>query len=166
MTNHALMARFNAWANDKLYDSVARLSDADYRADRKLFFGSAHNTLNHLLVVDRMWTRRIEGKPHGIRALDEILHDEFGKLRAARAEEDAYLIALVDRLDAAALATPVRFSWVDGDGEGAVTPEHILINLFNHQTHHRGQIHALLTQSDINSPPLDVLVYLEDDRAT
>ena len=165
MNNHALMARFNAWANEKLYDSVARLSEDDYRADRKLFFGSAHNTLNHLLVVDRMWTRRIEGKAHGIRALDQILHDDFADLRAARATEDAYLIDLVERLDEAALAAPVRFAWVDGDGEGALAPNHILVTLFNHQTHHRGQVHALLTQSNIVPPPLDVLEYLEEAGA-
>ena len=165
MNNHALMARFNGWANDKLFDSVAQLSEADYRGDRKLFFGSVHHTLNHLLVVDRMWTRRIEGKAHGITALDRILHDDFAALRADRAEEDAYLIDLVDRLDDRALAAPVRFAWVDGDGEGALTPNHILITLANHQTHHRGQIHALLTQSDIRPPPLDVLEYLEEAGA-
>ena len=82
MNNHVLMARFNGWANDKLYDSVAFLSDGGYRADRKVFFGSLHNTLNHLLVVDRMWARRIEGKAHGIGALDQILHDDFAGLRA------------------------------------------------------------------------------------
>jgi uncharacterized damage-inducible protein DinB len=60
------MARFNEWANQRLYGSVADLPEREYRADRGLFFGSVHRTLNHILVVDRIWTRRIEGEPHGI----------------------------------------------------------------------------------------------------
>ena len=59
MNNIALMARFNAWANDRLYGCVAGLSEAAYRKDRKAYFGSIHNTLNHLLVVDRLWTCRM-----------------------------------------------------------------------------------------------------------
>ncbi|MCH8926751.1 MAG: damage-inducible protein DinB, partial [Proteobacteria bacterium] len=58
------MARFNAWANDRLYGCVAGISDQAYREDRKAYFGSIHNTLNHLLVVDRLWTHRIEGSDH------------------------------------------------------------------------------------------------------
>ncbi len=57
VNNIALMARFNAWVNRRVYGCVAGLSDADYRKDRKAYFGSIHNTLNHLLVVDRAWTR-------------------------------------------------------------------------------------------------------------
>jgi len=96
MSQFPLMARFNEWANARLYGAVARLSEEDYRTDRGLFFGSVHRTLNHLLVVDRIWTRRIEGVPHGIASLDALLHDSFSALKDARIDEDRRLIRQVE----------------------------------------------------------------------
>ena len=167
MNNIALMARFNAWVNERLYGCVAGLSDADYRKDRKAYFRSIHNTLNHLLVVDRAWTCRIKGTDHGLKSLDQILHDDFDSLRAAREAEDAALIELVDGLSDEELQRPVTYSPLSGSplsGGGSFTNrgDRILITLFNHQTHHRGQIHAMLTQQDIDPPPLDVLHFLAE----
>ncbi len=90
MNNIALMARFNAWANDRLYGCVAGISEAACREDRRAYFGSIHNTLNHLLVVDRLWTCRLKETDHGIESLDQILYGDFESLRAARKTEDAY----------------------------------------------------------------------------
>lgn len=160
MNNIALMARFNAWVNERLYACIASLPDADYRKDRKAYFGSIHNTLNHLLVVDRTWTSRIKGVDHGIKSLDQILYDDFERLRAARKIEDAALIELVDGLSDGALRRPVTYRTMALDGSFTNRCDRILITLFNHQTHHRGQIHAMLTQQDINLPPLDVIVFL------
>ncbi len=162
MNNIALMARFNTWVNKRLYGCVAGLSDADYRKDRKAYFGSIHNTLNHLLVVDRTWTGRIKGVDHGITSLDQILHDDFAALRAAREAEDAGLIELVDGLSDEELQSPVTYSFLGGGGNHSNRRDHILITLFNHQTHHRGQIHAMLTQQDIDPPPLDVIYFLAE----
>ena len=162
MNNIALMAGFNAWVNRRLYSCVAGLSDADYRKDRKAYFGSIHNTLNHLLVVDRAWTCRIKGTDHGLNSLDQILYDEFAPLRAAREAEDTALIELVDGLSAAALRSPVSYRPMAGGGNHTNRCDHILITLFNHQTHHRGQIHAMLTQQDIGPPPLDVIHFLAE----
>jgi uncharacterized damage-inducible protein DinB len=58
-----ILAGFNQWANGRIYNSVADLSDADYRKNCDAFFGSVHNTLNHLLLIDRLWTGRIKGQP-------------------------------------------------------------------------------------------------------
>lgn len=66
MTGFRLLARFNQWVNERLYDCIAGLSDDAYRMDRQAFFGSIHHTLNHLLVVDRLWTGRLEGIDRGI----------------------------------------------------------------------------------------------------
>ncbi len=162
MNNIALMARFNAWVNERVYDCVAGLSDAAYREDCKAYFGSIHNTLNHLLVVDRLWTSRIKGRDHGIESLDQILHDDFEPLRAARQAEDAALIELVDSLSEEELQGPVTYRRMIGDGSHTTRRDHILITLFNHQTHHRGQIHAMLTQQEIDPPPLDVIYFLEE----
>lgn len=162
MNNYVLMARFNAWVNGRVFDAVAQLSDAAYREDRGAYFGSIHRTLNHILVVDRLWCGRIEGVDHGIAALDQILYDDFRSLRAAREAEDARFIALVEGLDDARLAAPVTYRPILGDGEAeTVRADHILLTLYNHQTHHRGQVHCMLTQAGVTPPPLDLVVFLD-----
>ncbi|MHA1601355.1 MAG: DinB family protein [Alphaproteobacteria bacterium] len=162
MSHFPLMARFNAWANARIYDSVARLPDAAYRADCKAFFGSIHGTLNHLLLVDRLWGGRIEGVDRGIRTLDEILYEDFSALREARTNEDKRLIDLVDSLDEAQLEKPIPYRRIIGDGMEEARAGHMLITLFNHQTHHRGQVHVLLTQADIVPAALDVIFFLDE----
>ena len=162
MDHLPLMGRFNAWVNERLYGAVAGLPQAAYRHDRKAFFGSIHNTLNHLLVVDRLWLGRIEGVEHGIEALDQILYDDFASLRAARRDEDRRLIELVDGLSEERLRAPVQYRRIIGEGLEEARAGHILITLFNHQTHHRGQVHAMLTQAGVVPPPLDVLVFLDE----
>ena len=161
MNNLALMARFNQWVNGHIYHSVAELSDAEYRRDRKAFFGSIHRTLNHLLVVDRLWIARIRGLDHGIKSLTDILFDDFESLRAARGREDEGLIELVDSIDDDRIVSPVVYTRMLGDGEQQTRLDHILITLYNHQTHHRGQVHAMLTQAGVTPTDIDVIYYLE-----
>ena len=161
MNNLALMARFNQWVNGHIYDSVAELSDAEYRRDRKVFFGSIHNTLNHLLVVDRLWIARIRGLDHGIESLTDILFDEFEPLRAARGREDEGFIELVDGIDEDGATAPVVYRRMLGDGDQQTRLDHILITLYNHQTHHRGQVHAMLTQAGVTPTDIDVIYFLE-----
>ncbi len=162
MSDFPLMARFNRWANGRIYDSVAELDDRAYRQERGAFFGSIHRTLNHLLVVDRLWTARIRRKESGIEALDQILFDDFDGLKRARVEEDEKLISLVNELRPADLEAPVSYRRMIGEGMEEVRVGHILITLFNHQTHHRGQVHTMLTQSGITPPALDVIFYLDE----
>jgi uncharacterized damage-inducible protein DinB len=99
-----MLAGYNAWANERIYDAAAALSDADYRADHGGFFGSVHGTLNHLLVGDRIWMRRLTGEGPSPTQLDAILYEDFGDLRAACAAEDARIIAYVASLTPADLA--------------------------------------------------------------
>ena len=155
-----LMARFNAWVNTRLYGTVAELPEPDYRAERKAFFGSIHRTLNHLLVVDRLWMGRMEGQDHGDLTLADVPYDDFASLRAARTAEDERLIAVVEGLTPAQLEESVTWRRTIGEGRATTRRDHMLLTLFNHQTHHRGQITALLTQSGVEYPPLDVIFYL------
>ena len=159
MNQFPMLARFNAWANERIYGASARLDDAGLRLDRGAFFGSIHNTLNHLLVVDRLWRGRVEGVDPGIRGLDEILYDDFEELRVARAEEDDHIISLVDGLDETRLEAPLSYRLVSGKEDEK--PLHVvLITLFNHQTHHRGQVHAMLTQAGAEAPALDIINFV------
>lgn len=154
-----ILARYNQWANARLYDACAALPDAEYRKPRPSFFGSIHATLNHLLVGDRIWLARIAGTDHGITGLDQILHEDFAALRRAREAEDARIIALADGLDDRRLEADLAYT-TTSMGSGRLPLGHVLGHLMNHQTHHRGQAHDMLSQTDMPPPPLDLLFYL------
>jgi len=157
-----MFARYNRWANHALYDAAALLTDAQYRQDRGAFFGSVHGTLNHLLTTDRIWFQRITGNaatgPVPDR-LDAILFEDFASLRAARAAEDARIIAHLDGLSEAAYAGSIRYRRVSTPDEFDQKLIEALAHVFNHQTHHRGQAHALLTAHGVDGPVLDLLQY-------
>lgn len=152
-------ARYNAWANNRLLDAAAGLSDADYRADRGAFFRSVHGTLNHLLVTDRVWLHRFTGEGQPPERLDTILFEHLDDLRDARHAEDDRIVRYVSRLTEEDLNGTISYRRVS-------TPEPItqplapgLSHWFNHQTHHRGQVHALLTGIGATAPELDLLFY-------
>jgi len=156
-------ARYNAWANHRLYEACASLSPADYRARRPSFFGSIHATLNHILVADRVWMGRFEGVPSGIERLDQILYDEFADLRAARETEDGRILGFVAGLGDEALEDTLRYR--NMAGEPQETPlAWTLAHFFNHQTHHRGQVHGMLSGTPVAPPPLDLIYFLRQDR--
>jgi uncharacterized damage-inducible protein DinB len=154
-------ARYNAWANERLLAAASGLSEVDYRADRGAYFRSVHGTLSHILVGDRIWMRRLTGEGPVPDRLDAILHDDRDELAAARRREDARIIAYVDGLDEAALAAMVPYrNMADEAFEQPVAV--ILAHLFNHQTHHRGQIHAMLTGLGREAPALDLIHHLRE----
>jgi len=157
-----MFARYNAWANRALYDAAAQLSDAQYRADRGAFFGSVHGTLNHLLATDRIWFQRITGNAATGSVpdqLDAILFEDFVGLRAARAAEDTRIMAYLDGLSEAGYAGSIRYRRVSTPDEFDQKLVEALAHVFNHQTHHRGQAHALLTGHGVAGPVLDLLQY-------
>jgi uncharacterized damage-inducible protein DinB len=108
---------------------------------------------------DRIWLGRIEGTEHGITGLDQILYQEFAALRRAREAEDARIIALADGLDDSRLAEDFAYATISM-GPGRLPLGQVLGHLMNHQTHHRGQAHDMLSQTDVPPPPLDLLIYL------
>jgi uncharacterized damage-inducible protein DinB len=153
-----LMADYNAWANTRLYRMAARLSDADYRRDAGAYFGSLHGTLNHLLVADRIWMHRLTGSGTQPAALNETLCEDLQQLTAARQAEDRRIIACVASLSAAELEEDWDYRTLGGAPQRQRRRD-ILAHLFNHQTHHRGQAHAILTHLGMREPePLDLLI--------
>ncbi|HYY83311.1 MAG TPA: DinB family protein [Beijerinckiaceae bacterium] len=142
-----MLAGYNAWANARVYDAAGQLSDAEYRADRGAFFKSMHGTLNHLLVTDRLWLRRFTGEGDAPNRLDAILFEEFFELRAARKSEDARIGAYIDGLTEDRIAAMFRYSTVTNPREIEQPLGPALTHFFNHQTHHRGQVHCMLTQA-------------------
>ena len=152
-------AGYNAWANRRLYDAAAALHDAASRADRGAFFKSMHGTLNHLLATDRIWMKRFTGAGDAPDRLDAIVHDGFTELRTAREAEDRRIVAWIDDLDEASLAGVIRYRRVSSPEafEQALMPS--LDHWFNHQTHHRGHAHMILTSLGKAAPELDLLFY-------
>jgi uncharacterized damage-inducible protein DinB len=155
----AMFARYNAWANELIYDATAALPDADYRADRGVFFKSLHGTLNHLLVADRIWMKRFTGSGDAPGRLDAILFEDLASLRAARRAEDARIVTYIDGLSDDDLQGRLSYRTVTNprDVEQPLAPA--LLHFFNHQTHHRGQAHAILTGLGQNAPSLDLLLF-------
>jgi uncharacterized damage-inducible protein DinB len=154
-----MLAGYNAWANRRLYDAAASLADADYRADHGAFFGSVHGTLNHLLVGDRIWLVRLTGEGTSPTRLDEILHDDFAELRAAREQEDARIVSFVAALEPSDLDRTIRYRTISRPADIEQEMKLALLHVFNHQTHHRGQAHCLLTRITNAAPSLDLILY-------
>ncbi|HLT30779.1 MAG TPA: DinB family protein [Myxococcaceae bacterium] len=166
---HAL-ARYNRWMNDRLYGLAASLDDDLRKRDLGAFFRSIHGTLNHLLVADRIWLGRLEGivvpeghmGPGGIRSLDQVLHEDFGALRQARRETDEAISAWVSGLTEARLAEPITYA---RRGQGQASPLWwVLAQVFNHQTHHRGQITTLLKQQGCDPGVTDLIAMLREEQ--
>src|SRR5512146_306080 len=143
-----MMARYNRLANERLYDCCARLSDAERKKNRQAFFKSIHGTLNHIMVGDRNWMTRFEGGVASSAHLDAILYDDFDELRVARVRED-------ERIER--FAAGLNEEFVSGDGRSNRQPAAMLLaHLFNHETHHRGQVHDMLSQAGVATPVLDL----------
>jgi uncharacterized damage-inducible protein DinB len=167
MRDHfAMFAKYNSWANERLFAAAARLSDADYRRDGGAFFGSVHRTLNHLLVTDRIWLKRFTGEGGTYDALDIVPFDDLPALRAARIAEDARIVGWIDGLANEAFGSIVRYRALTNPTEVAQPLASALAHLFNHQTHHRGQVHALLTAFGGRdaAPPLDLIYFQRETR--
>ena len=164
MSEHfRMMAGYNAWANARVYEASRQLTGLNFRADRGAFFKSVHGTLNHLLVTDRVWMARFTGTGDAPTSLTTILFDDFAGLQAARLAEDARISAYVAALTESDLGRVFRYRRVSTPEvyEQPLAPA--LAHLFNHQTHHRGQVHAVLTGLGASGPELDLLAY---QRAT
>lgn len=135
--NLNLLARYNAWANERLFGACGRLHETEYLKARPSFFGSLHMTLNHILVADRVWLSRFTGIASGISALNQELYADFAGLHVARVAEDALILNYVHSLDDNILAGWLDYTNMAGD-ECSDEMSLLLIHFFNHQTHHRG----------------------------
>ena len=157
--SYRALARYNRWMNERLYETCATLGDDERKRDRGAFFHSIHGTLNHLLVTDRIWMRRFTGTGDAPTRLDAILFDDLSDLRAARRAEDQRIESYVGELDEARLNGLLRYRTISNPTDFEQPLASTLIHFFNHQTHHRGQVHALLTGLTGTAPSLDLIMF-------
>ena len=150
-----MLARYNRIANERLYAKCAELNDAEYRRHRKGSFGSIHALLNHMLLADQLWMARFEGRGRVTPPLNTILFEAFSALRSARADEDKIIESFLERLDAGFLGR--SFSYTNNSGRNYIEKAPVaLSHFFNHQTHHRAQVHVMLSQTSVSPPSLDL----------
>lgn len=144
-------ARYNRWQNQSAYAAAGKLPDGTRKRNMGAFFKSIHGTLNHLVVGDQLWLDRFEGLPTSITSLDQELHDDFDELTKKRELTDNRLDRLVASLDDTRLSGTLKFRRLSGDkGELTLPVSIVMMQLFNHQTHHRGQVTTLLMQCGVD----------------
>ena len=152
-------ARYNAWANNRIYAACAGLSHDERVLDRRGFFRSIHGTLNHILLSDLIYRERLEKQPTSFTRLDEILYEDFDELRAAHVAQDEWYVGFCDSLDPAELDGTLSFDTVETGEYFSLPLRRCLTNLFQHQIHHRGQTHHMLSHAGIDPPPLDFIKF-------
>jgi len=152
-----MFAAYNSWANQRLYDAAAELDEDELLRDIGVFFKSMIGTLNHILAADRIWMKRFTGDGDAPASLDAILHPGLPSLRAAREAEDRRIVRWVGSLSEKALSG--RFTYMTVTDMRTISQRLApsLAHFFNHQTHHRGQAHAILTSLGRPSLALDLI---------
>ena len=165
MKQHFMMfAAYNQWANGRIYDAAGDLNDEEFNRNVGAFFGSMMGTLNHLLTADRIWMKRFTGEGDAPASLDAVLHRALPVLRMAREAEDKRIIGWVDSLSDKALSG--RFTYMTVSDMRTVSQRlaPALGHVFNHQTHHRGQAHTILTILGRPSVALDLALFQRTDE--
>jgi uncharacterized damage-inducible protein DinB len=151
-----MMARYNRWMNERLYALCAKLPEAERRLDRGAFFGSVHGTLNHVLWGDRMWMGRFTGEPCTYPAFGAEMFSNFEELSREREATDRLMLEWAASLDAEWLASTLTYtSRVDGRTR-SLPAEVAVVHMFNHGTHHRGQLTTLMKQSGVDPGVTDL----------
>ena len=151
-----LMARYNRWMNERLYAALGELDDGERRRDRGAFFGSIHGTLNHLLWGDRMWLGRFIDEPCTAPAFGADMIADFGELQRERETTDRKMLHWAGNVTPAWLASTLTYtSKVDGRTR-ELPAAAAAVHLFNHETHHRGQLTTLMKQAGVDPGATDL----------
>ncbi len=154
--NYSLMADYNVWMNRKLYEAAAGLPDEARKRDLGAFFKSLHGTLDHILYVDLLYLARFTGSAMPEGEFGAERHGDFGDLRSEREATDARILDWIANLDRAWLEETLTFTSVI-DGVTRTLPRRVMVaQMFNHQTHHRGQATTLLTQLGADPGATDI----------
>ncbi len=144
MNYNTAMATYNQWMNQQLYAVCANITERDRKSDRGAFFKSIHGTLNHLVVADRIWLGRFTQQPFSAQ-LDQELYSDFSELQAQREVLDRTIVDWAQNLTSDWLTADLTYT--NSSGSTRTLPHWLLVtHMFNHQTHHRGQLTTLIHQ--------------------
>jgi len=151
-----MMSRYNRWMNEKLYDVCDTMPDELRREDKGAFFKSVHGILNHLLLTDRAWLGRFTQQPFAVQSLDQELYHDWNELKAERIKTDDAIDEWLASLTDEQLRLPLTFTSMSNPEERTFPLWLAAAHLFNHQTHHRGQLTTLMEQLGYDSGVTDL----------
>ncbi len=153
-----VLAQYKSWADKRTFDSVAALRPEELTRERPTLFKTIIGTMNHSYVVDLIWQAHLQGRAHGFRGRNLVLHEELSELWRAQQEFNNWLKGWAAAQSETALHETVRFRYVSGE-EGALTRGAILLHIVNHATYHRGWVSDLFFQVPGKPPTTDLCVF-------
>lgn len=156
-----MLARYKAWADERIFDAVAKLPEGEATKPRQSLFKNIVHTLNHLYVVDLIFQAHLEGRAHGFTARNTQDHPPVDELRQKQIALDAWFVAWSDGMNEAALDETLHFTFVDG-GPGAMKRADMLAHLVNHASYHRGFVAEMFYKIPVRPPVTDLPVFLRD----
>jgi uncharacterized damage-inducible protein DinB len=160
-----MLARYKAWANERLYATLAGISDTDLAAPSPIFAGSILRTLNHVHLMDMVWKSHLLGVPHGLATRNPEATPPLSELRDTQRDTDAWYIDYAAAMTPATCDDVVHFTFIGG-GDGSLSREDILLHVVNHTTYHRGHVTAMLNQMGVQPQATDLPVFLRRMRPT
>ena len=163
MEHYRMFAAYNAWANRLVYDTAAELTEKELNRDTGAFFGSLFGTMSHVVTADRIWLNRFTGEGPLPASLDERPCTTLQDLREIREEEDQRIIAFAETLTLEKLQSILENTPVTIPAKNSQTLGPAVAHFFNHQTHHRGQMHMALTALGKPSLALDLIYFLRGE---
>lgn len=156
-----MLTRYNAWADQVMFNAVAALPDGEAGKERNSLFKNIIHTLNHNCVIDLIWQAHLEGRAHGFSARNTPDHPPLDELQRRQKAIDDWYIAWSDALSDAALEEKVNFTLIGGT-PGVMTRGQILLHIVNHTTYHRGFAADLFYQVPARPPTTDLPVFLRE----
>jgi uncharacterized damage-inducible protein DinB len=150
------LALAGRWANGILFAEFARISAGQWTAQSAVNFGSMQGIANHLLLGDALWLQRFTGEGQPVASVDAVPYPDVAELWRERQALDERIIAFADALDPARFDSVLRYT-TTGGAPKAQSFGLCVAHFFNHQTHHRGQLHALLGAAGLKCPDIDLL---------
>jgi len=156
-----MLARYNQWANRTIFDAVRALPPGEATKERPTLFKNMVNTLNHLYVVDLIWQAHLEGREHGIPALNTVLHPDIDELWEVQQDIDDWYIGWAEALTDAKSAETVRFTLIGGN-RGEMRRGDVMLHVVNHTSYHRGFVADLFFQVPARPPLTDIPIFLRE----
>jgi uncharacterized damage-inducible protein DinB len=158
-SNARMLARYNAWADARIIAGVASLPPGEAEKQRTTLFKTMIGTLNHNYVVDLIWQAHLEGREHGFKARNMLLHAELAALRQAQEAVDAWFVAWSDAQSEASLAETLDFRFISGKA-GRMTRLEMLQHVVTHTAYHRGWVAEMFFEVPAKAPDTDLPVFL------
>ena len=161
LENVRMLSRYSAWANDRLYETLANLPGHELLKPHPIVFGSILRTLNHVYVMDLVWQAHLRGTRHNFATRNPKEHPPFAELRVAQNQLDRWYIEYSDDVQESSYGEIVNFTFIGG-GSSSMSRGEILLHVINHTTYHRGHIGCMIYQLAAEPPTTDLPVFLRE----